>query len=353
MKKLQEKRSLVELARRFGQEPAAELLAEIAQLERQQEKQEAREAALRARVAEDVKELFAGASHELVQSPPEQTLPTTSTVAESAAPGIPETEPDQPQPVAQPTLAEKAAKVLSEQGVVAPEPVLAKPQKNLELEIKYLREWIGKIAATGPGSGEVNLRYLDDVDRNSIDDHLYLRYDAGIKKFTFDHGHVNNFHLQAQSHLTQTSSATSANAMVFEVTDFSYGMYVDGGSSSQMVITHPGTYNLQFSVQLLNIGNAPDRVYIWLSKNGQDVENSNSIVTVPAKDNANAPGAVIASWNFMFDTQTSNEYVQLKWFVVDETHTYIAAVSSQAATATTPYLPAVPSVIVTITPVKI
>jgi hypothetical protein len=55
----------------------------------------------------------------------------------------------------------------------------------------------------------------------------------------------------------------------------------------------------------------------------------------------------------MFSTQTSDEYVQLKWFVDDETHTYIAAVSSQAATATTPYLPAVPSVIVTVTPVKI
>jgi len=36
------------------------------------------------------------------------------------------------------------------------------------------------------GGGEVNLRYLDDVNRASISDGLYLRYDAATKKFVFD-----------------------------------------------------------------------------------------------------------------------------------------------------------------------
>jgi hypothetical protein len=342
MNTLQEKRALLALAQRFGQPPAPGLVEEIQRLEEEERCSKLREAQIRQRIAEDLQQIW-GENHELVQSSssPPQPAQAQTAVAEP-----------EPQPSPEST-AQQVARVITEAGVVAPEPVLARPGRNLEAEVRRLEQWVSRIAATGPGGGEVNLRYLDDVDRSSIDDHLYLRYDAGIKKFTFDHGHVNNFHLQAQSHLTQTSSATSANAMVFEVTDFSYGMYVDGGSSSQMVITHPGTYNLQFSVQLFNVGNAPDRVYIWLSKNGQDIENSNSIVTVPAKNNANAPGAVIASWNFMFSTQTSDEYVQLKWFVDDETHTYIAAVSSQAATATTPYLPAVPSVIVTVTPVKI
>lgn len=35
------------------------------------------------------------------------------------------------------------------------------------------------------GSGEVNLRYLDDVDRNSIQDGYVLSYNATTKKFTF------------------------------------------------------------------------------------------------------------------------------------------------------------------------
>ena len=36
------------------------------------------------------------------------------------------------------------------------------------------------------GGGEVNLRHLDDVNRSSIADGLYLRYDAATKKFVFD-----------------------------------------------------------------------------------------------------------------------------------------------------------------------
>jgi hypothetical protein len=35
------------------------------------------------------------------------------------------------------------------------------------------------------GSGEVNLRYLDDVDRSTIQDGYYLKYDATSKKFVF------------------------------------------------------------------------------------------------------------------------------------------------------------------------
>ena len=35
------------------------------------------------------------------------------------------------------------------------------------------------------GGGEVNLRYLDDIDRSSIGDGLFLKYDAISKKFVF------------------------------------------------------------------------------------------------------------------------------------------------------------------------
>jgi len=35
------------------------------------------------------------------------------------------------------------------------------------------------------GGGEVNLRYLDDIDRSTIMDGLFLKYDAASKKFVF------------------------------------------------------------------------------------------------------------------------------------------------------------------------
>ena len=188
MRSLQELRSLVALARRFGQEPAAELLEQIDVLEKDEAQRLKREAEIRARVAEDLTELFnlKETPHELVQPQTQQTSDTAGTIAESAEPELPATVAAQPIPPAQPTIAAQVAKVITEQGVVAPDPVLARPQKNLELEIKYLREWVGKIAALGPGSGEVNFRYLDDVDRNTINKDWYLTYNPSSKKFQFE-----------------------------------------------------------------------------------------------------------------------------------------------------------------------
>jgi hypothetical protein len=57
--------------------------------------------------------------------------------------------------------------------------------KQIGDKIKYLEQWISKIQNTGPGSGEVNLRYLDDVDRSTIGDGKYLNYNATTKKFQF------------------------------------------------------------------------------------------------------------------------------------------------------------------------
>lgn len=341
MNKLQEKRALLALAQRFGQSPAPGLVEEIQRLEEEERCVNIREAEIRQRIAEDLQQIW-GDAHELVQSSPEPEPESAETVAQP-----------EPQPVSTftETIAHKVAKVITEAGVVAPEPVLAQPQRNLELEIRRLEQWVSRIAATGPGSGEVNLRYLDDVDRNSIQDDYYLRYEASTRKFTFDAGHKNNFHGMFQSRVTQSSSATSATAMTYEVTDFANGVSIQ--NSSRIVIANAGVYNVQFSAQLYNAGNTDSLVYIWIRQNGVDIDVSNSIVTVPKKNDANHPGAVIPSWNFLVQTSNSNEYVELMWFTPDEVNNYIASVSSQAATATTPYLPAVPSIILTVTPVKV
>lgn len=62
-------------------------------------------------------------------------------------------------------------------------------------KISYLEQWVSRIAATGPGSGEVNFRYLDDVERSTMtgsNDNWVLEYDAatGNVKFTEDIGPI-------------------------------------------------------------------------------------------------------------------------------------------------------------------
>lgn len=57
--------------------------------------------------------------------------------------------------------------------------------KALQQRVQDLQNWMSKIAMTGAGSGEVNFRWLDDVNRASINDGWVLEYDAASKKFQF------------------------------------------------------------------------------------------------------------------------------------------------------------------------
>lgn len=66
-----------------------------------------------------------------------------------------------------------------------PTPTVEPNFKALQDKLKFLEQWVGKISVAGPGSGEVNLRWLDDVYRPSISDGRYLRYNDTLKKFEF------------------------------------------------------------------------------------------------------------------------------------------------------------------------
>lgn len=58
--------------------------------------------------------------------------------------------------------------------------------KSLQSKVKNLEDWVYKISVTGPGSGEVNFRWLDDVNRNTIGNtDQILRYNPDDKKFFF------------------------------------------------------------------------------------------------------------------------------------------------------------------------
>jgi len=60
-----------------------------------------------------------------------------------------------------------------------------KNMEAIQAKMKFLEQAIGRIAAAGPGGGEVNLRWLDDIDRPTIYDMRFLRYNNTTKKFEF------------------------------------------------------------------------------------------------------------------------------------------------------------------------
>lgn len=70
-----------------------------------------------------------------------------------------------------------------------PQPDKADPNiRALQDKLKFLEQAVGRIAATGPGSGEVNFRWLDDVNRATMaqgNDNWVLEYDSTTGKVQF------------------------------------------------------------------------------------------------------------------------------------------------------------------------
>jgi hypothetical protein len=80
-------------------------------------------------------------------------------------------------------------------------------------------------------------------------------------------------------------------------------------NNSQMKALNAGVYNFAFSFQLHNRGGGGNgqTVEIWLTKNGQQVADTNTRVNV----NTNSP-YIVAAWNF-FITLVPNDYVEIYW----------------------------------------
>jgi len=132
--------------------------------------------------------------------------------------------------------------------------------------------------------------------------------------------------------------ADAVNIMSYNTTAENYHVTIQ--NNNRITFEYPGVYNIQFSAQLEKTGGQASVVNIWLRKNGNDVAWSDTEITL-----ANASRQV-ASWNFVI-SEVANDYIQICWASSDTN----VRVFSQAATINPPR-PAIPSVILTVTPVK-
>jgi hypothetical protein len=139
---------------------------------------------------------------------------------------------------------------------------------------------------------------------------------------------------------TDQSATTTVNAyaMSFSTTDFSNGVSVV--NNSQIKVTSPGVYNLQFSAQFANDDSQVQDVDVWFRKNGTNIANSNSRFSIDSK-HGSIKGHLIAALNFFVDLD-ANDYIEIMWAT-----TSIAVILEHLPTASTPTRPATPSVIAT------
>jgi len=151
---------------------------------------------------------------------------------------------------------------------------------------------------------------------------------------------------------TQTAAAPNQGFGVkFSTLNFRTGVNVvtdSGGNYTFIQMTNTARYNIQFSLQFQNTDNVDQDVYVWLRKNGEtpgdDIPNSNTIVSIPAK-HAGIPGHTVAAWNLFVDA-AGGDFYQLVWATDDATNVTMEYYPS------TGFCPATPSAILTVNQVS-
>ena len=136
---------------------------------------------------------------------------------------------------------------------------------------------------------------------------------------------------------TTTQSAAAANtayAITFNSTSLTQGVSI-GTPTSRVYVDRTGSYNIQFSLQLVSTNAASKDVYIWADVNGTSVPESATKLTFSGSSNA-----YVAAWNFVI-RMSAGDYFRLMWST-SNTNVQIARIAASAP------VPAIPSVILTV-----
>lgn len=204
--------------------------------------------------------------------------------------------------------------------------------------IAFLRRFTAPALPQGPE--EYERGFVDKYSSilrlyfNQIDNALSaLLGDAGGKFLRFPYGAFS-------SYVSQSAAAGTATLMQLEFSDFENGIHLN---SSKICVDNSGLYNLQFSVQVQNLDNAPEDIFIWLRQNGIDIPGSTGKIGLPARKNIGDPFHDIKGWNY-FLRMNANDCVEIYWSVANP----LVTIETYAASGT-PDKPSTASVVATMT----
>lgn len=194
MKSIKEKELLVNLAKSFGQSVDPDLLSEVEQ--HRKFENNIRES-IRSNIFEDLSKALVELKQEADRISVENNFPLPPSL-DDLENIILEEENDLVQTQHEETTSKTTTNTLSELAAEAitastkrdsfqqPDPLLVAPDINsIQKKIRFLEQWIAKVSQAGPGGGETKLRFLDDVDRDSIVNGYVLSYNELTSKFTF------------------------------------------------------------------------------------------------------------------------------------------------------------------------
>ena len=139
----------------------------------------------------------------------------------------------------------------------------------------------------------------------------------------------------------QLSPSVGATAVVaLDTTEEASGVFLS--NTSRVNVRNYGIYNVQFSLQLVNLANDPQFADIWFRVNNVDIPRSASRFDIPARKSAGVPSHVIGTVNTFLEMQ-AGDYVE----IAGTTSSTDIGLEYYAADGTIPR-PAIPSAIVTV-----
>jgi hypothetical protein len=139
----------------------------------------------------------------------------------------------------------------------------------------------------------------------------------------------------------QVSPSVGSTAVVaLDTTEEASGVYLS--NTSRINVRNYGIYNVQFSLQLVNLANDAQYADVWFRVNGTDVPRSASRFDIPARKSAGVPSHVIGTVN-TFIEMNAGQYVE----IAGTTSSTDVSLEHYAADTGIPR-PAIPAAIVTV-----
>jgi hypothetical protein len=133
-------------------------------------------------------------------------------------------------------------------------------------------------------------------------------------------------YISALSAIDQTGSTSVATAVIIGTTSLSSGISMTNngtGNATRITFTDAGVYAIMPSLQFTNSDSADHDVNIWFVKNGTNIANSNTVISVPkAADGGNTFFQIV-----FYEQVTAGQYIEVFWLPVSTAVTldYIGA----------------------------
>ena len=200
-----------------------------------------------------------------------------------------------------------------------------------------LNTYLGRIRSqlqhrSGNESAEVDGVILYDPNI----DHIVVSSNGVFEPLSYGHN------CYAAFYTTVTHSAATINtatAITWENTALSVDIDVDDTVTSRIVFTHGGTYQIDFSAELVSSNSSSKSIYIWPRVNGTDIPFSTIVTSISANG-----ARLITSRSGIFEVE-DGDYLEAM-FAVDDTG---LTIDGSAATA---FAPESPSATITISELR-